>query len=430
MKKKILYALISASLTASLAACGGGDGKASNAGGATVAAAPPAGPPSVAAQNVAPVAHAGAEQTLTRGATAYLDSSRSKDENGDKLSYNWTLTKKPLNSTATLSDPSAKGPGFVLDQLGDYEATLVVSDGKLSSAPATVKMKAVEAVAVNYKDILFSANPNTAESPLWGRVQCWGENYWMKNLKAPIMGNDGAGNSEVKYEVQNSGDRKAYYFSVRGTDIDTAGSGNKRCQQIFIQPSQALPLDEPFWYGIDVAASDMGTSADEQLIWQWHINKNDANGQAIQLSPYLAAYLGGKNRMTIQIRYNRNDILHQSTLTKLDVYTTNEWTPDVFHRFVVKAFNSRKNNDDSTVQIWLDGKMIVDYKGKFGFKYDTEPSDAVVQGFYHWTNGNIWDATVPKRNQWIRGSVLVREKEASYTPQSVGSLLDDKTIWK
>lgn len=426
MKKKLLYAVMTASLAGGLAACGGGDGNVASAGGAV---SPPA-PAPAPAQNVAPVAHAGAEQTLTMGATAYLDSSRSKDENGDKLSYSWTLTKKPLNSTAALSDPSAKGPGFVLDQLGEYEATLVVSDGTLSSTPTTVKMKAVEAVAVTRNDILFFANPNASKVPNWGRVQCWGENYWMKNLTAPIMGNDGAGNSEVKYEVQNSGDRKAYYFSVRGTDIDTAGNGNKRCQQIFIQPDQALPLDEPFWYGIDVAASDMGNSVDEQLIWQWHINKNYENGQPIQLSPYLAAYLGGKNRMTIQIRYNRNDYLHQSTLTKLDVYTTNEWTPDVFHRFVVKAFNSRKNNDESTVQIWLDGKMIVDYKGKFGFKYNSLPSDAVVQGFYHWTNGNVWDTSVPKRNQWIRGSVLVREKEATYTPQSVGTLLDDKEISK
>jgi len=426
MKKKILYALMSASLAGSLAACGGGDGNVSNAGGAVVAAVPPAGPPAIPAQNVAPIAHAGAEQTLTKGATAYLDSSRSKDENGDKLSYSWTLTKKPLNSTATLSDPTAKGPGFVLDQLGDYEATLVVSDGKLSSAEATVKMKAVDAIAVNRSDILFFANPNSNNVPNWGRVQCWGENYWMKNLNAPIMGNDGAGNSEVKYEVQQSGDRKAYYFSVRGTDIDTAGSGNKRCQQIFIQPDQALPLNEPFWYGIDVATSNLGNSADEQLIWQWHINRNDANGQAIQLSPYLAAYLGGKNRMTIQIRYNRNDVLHQSTLTKKDVYTSYDWTPDVFHRFIVKAYNKREDNENSTVQIWLDGKMIVDYKGNFGFKYSGAPSDAVVQGFYHWTNSNVWDATVPKRNQWIRGSALVREEKAKYTPQSIGSLLESQ----
>lgn len=88
--------------------------------------------------NAAPNANAGPDQTLDRGATAYLDGSASTDRDGDPLTYQWTLLKKPVGSIAALSNPSASQPSFVLDKAGSYEAQLVVNDGSLSSSPDTV----------------------------------------------------------------------------------------------------------------------------------------------------------------------------------------------------------------------------------------------------------------------------------------------------
>ena len=380
--------------------------------------------------NVAPVANAGSAQTVTTG-TVNLDGSGSYDADGDALSYSWVMTAKPAGSSASLVNPTTKKPNFVADIAGSYVAALTVNDGKLSSTAVsvTITVTAAPPLAVALSDILVYANPNVATPPTWGRVQCMANNYWMKDLSGPIMGTDGSTGTEAKYEIQNSGDRKAYYFSARETDPDTAGAGVKRCQQVFFQPEQAIPLDEPFWYGIDIATSDMGNSVDEQLLWQWHINKNDANGQPIQLSPYLAVVIGGNKSMVVNLTYNRNQVLDQNTLTKKVVYSTNTWTPNVFHRFIVKAYNSRTDNSSSYVKVWLDGVLIVNYTGQFGFNYSSPPSDVIIHGMYHWTVGNTWDATVPKRSSWIRGVALLRDR-TGYTPESISSLLDSKSISK
>jgi hypothetical protein len=111
-----------------VAACGGGGG---GAGGEVVV------PPPVVV-NAAPVAQAGAAQSVTLGTAVTLDGSASTDADGDTLTYGWTLTTRPAGSTAALAAPATPRASFTADVEGSYVATLVVSDGKVSSTPATV----------------------------------------------------------------------------------------------------------------------------------------------------------------------------------------------------------------------------------------------------------------------------------------------------
>ena len=83
--------------------------------------------------NLAPVANAGADQTIAVTQPAFLDGTNSTDVNGDALTYQWTLTSQPTNSTATLNDPASATPSFTVDQSGAYTVTLLVSDGLLTS---------------------------------------------------------------------------------------------------------------------------------------------------------------------------------------------------------------------------------------------------------------------------------------------------------
>ena len=61
----------------------------------------------------------------------------------DPLTYVWQLTVRPMNSTATLSNPGTAHPTFVADQPGSYEAELVVGDGIANSDPDTVSVVAI-----------------------------------------------------------------------------------------------------------------------------------------------------------------------------------------------------------------------------------------------------------------------------------------------
>lgn len=95
-----------------------------------------------AAANAAPVANAGPAQTVATGAQAQLSGSSSSDANGDKLTYLWTMTSRPVFSAAQLNGATSVTPAFTADQDGSYVVSLVVNDGMASSTAATVTVTA------------------------------------------------------------------------------------------------------------------------------------------------------------------------------------------------------------------------------------------------------------------------------------------------
>ena len=92
----------------------------------------------ITTENSAPVAEAGADQSVLVNTTVQLDGSGSTDIDGDALSYTWALVTKPTGSQATLSDLTAIKPTFTVDKLGTYIAQLIVHDPLSDSAPDTV----------------------------------------------------------------------------------------------------------------------------------------------------------------------------------------------------------------------------------------------------------------------------------------------------
>ena len=126
-----------------LAGCGGGGGTGTGGGspgtGLTV--------PTANARPVAVVrSTSGAEAPLNR-ATSF-DGSGSTDANGDPLTYRWTLASRPTGSSAALSAASGASVDLTADVPGDYVVTLVVSDGKLDSSPASVTVRAANTAPV------------------------------------------------------------------------------------------------------------------------------------------------------------------------------------------------------------------------------------------------------------------------------------------
>jgi hypothetical protein len=106
--------------------------------------------------NAAPVAVVSANQNVLTGALVTLDGSGSTDANRDPLNYNWVLTSKPAGSIASLNVNNSPKPSFTADLPGTYVASLVVSDGSLSSA---VAVGSVTASTVNSAPVAV-AGPN------------------------------------------------------------------------------------------------------------------------------------------------------------------------------------------------------------------------------------------------------------------------------
>jgi hypothetical protein len=92
----------------------------------------------ITTSNTAPVANAGPNQTVKVGVTVALSGSTSTDADGNSLTYQWSFVSVPTGSAATIVSPTAVKPTFMADKAGDYLVRLIVNDGIVNSAPATV----------------------------------------------------------------------------------------------------------------------------------------------------------------------------------------------------------------------------------------------------------------------------------------------------
>lgn len=112
------------------------------------------------AVNAAPVANAGADQTVDVGTRVELDGSGSFDTDGDSLTYTWSFVALPEGSAATLGRTNIQAPKFTADVAGSYSLQLIVNDGTEDSAADTVTITA-EAVITNTTPVAEAGSDQT-----------------------------------------------------------------------------------------------------------------------------------------------------------------------------------------------------------------------------------------------------------------------------
>ncbi len=98
--------------------------------------------------NIAPVASAGAAQSVGQGTSVSLDSSASSDANGDTLTFQWNFVNKPTGSSASLTGANTVSANFMTDVAGDYLVGLVVSDGVLTSPVSVTKVSVAASTGI------------------------------------------------------------------------------------------------------------------------------------------------------------------------------------------------------------------------------------------------------------------------------------------
>ena len=117
----------------------------------------------VSTVNSPPVANPGASREVHWNTTVALDGSASSDPDGNPLGYAWSMLSRPGGSNATLFDAAAIVPTFNADRPGVYVVQLMVNDGTVNSAPASVSITATNEPPLAMDDVASTSTGNPGE---------------------------------------------------------------------------------------------------------------------------------------------------------------------------------------------------------------------------------------------------------------------------
>ncbi len=148
--------------------------------------------------NQAPIADAGADANLVLGDRSIkLDASASYDPEGNSLTYQWEVIKKPAGSTINTTLSNEKDPYFNADKAGEYHIRLTVSDGSLFSTPDEV----IVTVEENPNDIytFYGTMVDKNSGLMWqnNRIYRW---KWNIGNNEPIDVKD----SQIEYHLEKN----------------------------------------------------------------------------------------------------------------------------------------------------------------------------------------------------------------------------------
>jgi hypothetical protein len=114
-------------------------------------------------RNAAPIAKAGQAQTGTVGTMVTLNGSGSYNPDGQPISYQWSMLSLPAGSAPTLANPTTVSPSFIPDVVGNYVASLLVTDNAgLSSSDSKVT------VTVNSMNPTPPPTQQAVKAPIYG----------------------------------------------------------------------------------------------------------------------------------------------------------------------------------------------------------------------------------------------------------------------
>jgi hypothetical protein len=112
-------------------------------------------------ENQAPIADAGADQTVDFGKTVTINGSSSYDPEGNVITYKWSFISRPAGSNATITNSNSTIASFTPDEDGIFSIKLEVSDGdKVGSDIMQVIVKPSNYVPVDELAKSLTVYPN------------------------------------------------------------------------------------------------------------------------------------------------------------------------------------------------------------------------------------------------------------------------------
>ena len=323
-------------------------------------------------------------------------------------------------STGAVAASADSGSGDLLAQARVSDVTNVVTAGDVTSTPPSVAA-AVQPVTLQASDVIVALRPGQVGEVSAGRLQCMGQNVNAASVSGGVYGLGAGGLTELKHGVVDdvsggNSSNKSLYFKVWKGDPNTSGTDAQRCERYFAGASETIPQKTDVWFGVRAKVSEWGAST-YRVIWQWH----DSNAGA-GLLPHLAAIANGRN-LRIIAQYNDSGSPTRDTTTGVVLFSTDQWQPNAWNDFVIKANVDPSAQGAGFVQAWLNGVKVVDYQGPFGYKYDN-PADYAKVGLYHWNSTtNQWRAGDSESIEASYAGVVLLKHREGYGAEFVRGLM-------
>ncbi len=170
-------------------------------------------------------------------------------------------------------------------------------------------------------------------------------------------------------ELQKDGE-DSLRFELRGGDMyrDALFRGSYRAEA---DTQDFPPMNSVRWYAFSMLLpKDFPIEANRLVLVQWHGSDKKSLGEVSRIPSMAFRYVDGK--FAITLRHSAERIVRDADAVKSEeVFKTKKFPPGEWNDFVVQVKWSYQ--EDGFVNVWWNGKQIVQYHGPVGYNDDIGP---------------------------------------------------------
>jgi len=353
----------------------------------------------IGASNQPPVANAGADQNIFLTHTALLDGSASSDPEGSALTYLWAIDSAPIGSTTALICTTCATPNLTPDVAGTYVVSLVVNDGLLDSAAATVSITATENLppvaaatgspVIGLLPLAVSFSAGASNDPEGGALS------YSWNFGDPASGPDNSSTLVNPIHLYNAAG--TYNAVVTVTD-DFSQTDQASVQIIVTAPNlpptvspTATPSSGTAPLNVQFVAGASDVNPDDVLTYSWDFGDSGTSTSANPLHSYAVA---GTYTATVAVADGVNPAVSSSLVISVDSpleISVSEFKVDYGEKGKVKGKISLKADftypgmpaPSDVIKVVFDGITLLE--ASFS-SFEQESDDA---GEFEYESGNV-----------------------------------------
>jgi hypothetical protein len=206
--------------------------------------------------------------------------------------------------------------------------------------------------------------------------------------------------------------RRALQFQLGPKDALVSGS-----QRTEIEMDQNIEMEKVYWVAFELNVQDWGVLAkgDDANLMQLHAGNSD-----LGLSPQIGLTTAVKKadargnwgrEFEVWVLYSTEAVPDKR---RVNIVPFNIGAIP-FGRWSSYVFKFRQSLANGMLQVWVDGRQVVNYRGPLGFNPTPGFKDYVKFGYYNWTRPRT------SRKLLMRSMVVVADSANKYGPEALSA---------